>query len=301
MAETLLPLPELARSWELHLLSVNRADTTITSYMRAIRLYLEWCESTGEPAQLTRQQVQRYTGELIAAGKAANTVRLRQAALRQFSAWLAEEGELDEDPLLGVKAPAVPVKLVDALTDEQLRALLAACKGTSFRDRRDLAIVRLMLETGLRAAEVVALELADVEPLKNGIVTVRKGKGGKGRTAPFGPQTAAALDRYIRARRLHKKAAMPALWLGTAGKGPIGYHGLNDSLRDRAKTAGIDGFHLHLMRNTAATRWLRAGGSEQGLMAVAGWSNRSMLDRYTGASAAERAAAEARDLNLGDL
>jgi integrase/recombinase XerD len=55
------------------------------------------------------------------------------------------------------------------------------------------------------------------------------------------------------------------------------------------------------MRHTAATRWLRAGGSEGGLMAVAGWSNRAMIDRYTGASAAERAAEEARGLGLGDL
>ena len=79
------------------------------------------------------------------------------------------------------------------------------------------------------------------------------------------------------------------------------YFGLNDTLRDRAKTAGIAGFHLHLMRHTAATRWLRHGGSEGGLMAIAGWSTRSMMDRYTGASAAERAAAEARGLGLGEL
>ena len=63
----------------------------------------------------------------------------------------------------------------------------------------------------------------------------------------------------------------------------------------------MKGFHLHLLRHTAATRWLRAGGSEQGLMTVAGWSSRAMLDRYTGASAAERAAAESRGLGLGDI
>ena len=88
--------------------------------------------------------------------------------------------------------------------------------------------------------------------------------------------------------------------MGVGGK-KFGYFGLNDTLRDRAKTAGIEGFHLHLMRHTAATRWLRAGGSEQGLMSVAGWSTRSMIDRYTGASASERAADEARGLGLGDL
>ena len=101
-------------------------------------------------------------------------------------------------------------------------------------------------------------------------------------------------------RRTHRLAETDALWLG-AGNRKFGYFGLNDSLRDRAKTAGIDGFHLHILRHTAATRWLRAGGSEGGLMAVAGWSTRDMIDRYTGASASERAATEARGLNLGDL
>ena len=103
---------------------------------------------------------------------------------------------------------------MEALTDEQLQALIKACKGASFRDRRDEALVRLMAETGMRASETVALTVADVEPLKNGIVVIRRGKGMKGRTAPFSPQTAAALDRYLRARRSHKLAGTAALWLG---------------------------------------------------------------------------------------
>jgi len=298
-----LPAPDLSRllsSWEIILLAENKSPTTITSYLRGVRLYLSWCEENGHPAQLTRAQVQRYAAELIADGKEANTVRLRLAALRQFAKWLLDEGELSDDPLLGLKPPKIPTKVVHGLTDDQLRALIRACKGPKFRDKRDEAIVRLMVETGMRASETAGLTLADVEPLKNGIVVIRRGKGMKGRTAPFGPQTAAALDRYLRARRAHKFADSAALWLGVGGKG-FAYFGLNDTLRDRAKTAGIDGFHLHLMRHTAATRWLRAGGSEGGLMAIAGWSTRSMMDRYTGPSAAERAAAEARGLGLGDL
>jgi integrase len=89
--------------------------------------------------------------------------------------------------------------------------------------------------------------------------------------------------------------------MGRHDRQAFGYSGLDATLKHRAETAGIDGFHLHLLRHTAATRWLRAGGSEGGLMAVAGWASRSMLDRYTAASASERAAAEARGLNLGDL
>lgn len=301
---TVVPEPllsNLTQSWELALLSANRSPKTITSYLRGARLYLEWCGDNEHPEQLTRPLVQRYMGELIADGKAANTVALRLAALKQFTRWLAEEEEIPEDPLVGLRAPKIPTKVTPALSDDQLSALLTACRGNGFRDRRDTAIVRLMLETGIRASETVALTVADVEPLRGGVVTIRSGKGGKGRTAPFGPQVGTALDRYIRIRATHNLAATPALWLGVGGNRGLSYHGLNDTLRDRAKAAGISGFHLHLLRHTAATRWLRAGGSEQGLMSVAGWTSRSMLDRYTGASASERAVAEARDLNLGEL
>ena len=293
-------LPALLNSWEINLLAENKSPTTITSYLRGVRLYLEWCERNEHAVELTRVQIQQYAAELIAAGKEANTVRLRLASLRQFARWLIAEGELPDDPLLGLKPPKIPTKLVHGLSDEQLRALIKACKGPSFRDKRDEAIVRLMAETGLRASETVALTVADIQPLKAGVVAVQRGKGMRGRAAPFGPQTAAALDRYLRARRAHKLANGPALWLGVGGK-KFAYFGLNDTLRDRAKRAGIEGFHLHLMRHTAATRWLRAGGSEGGLMAIAGWSTRDMIDRYAGASASERAADEARGLGLGEL
>lgn len=295
----LLDLRALLESWDIILRAENKSPTTITSYLRCVRLYLEWCERNGHPVELTRAQAQQYAAELITEGKEANTVRLRLASLRQFARWLVYEGELADDPLNGVKPPKISAKVVEALTDEQLRALLKACQGRGFKDRRDEAIVRVMAETGLRASELVGLAVDDVD-LKRGLVTVRSGKGGKGRVAPFGPQTAAALDRYMRMRRTHKRAETSALWVGVGGKG-FAYFGLNDTLRDRAKRAGIEGFHLHLLRHTAATRWLRAGGSEGGLMAVAGWSTRDMIDRYTGASASERAATEARGLNLGEL
>lgn len=295
-----LDLRALMESWEIILTAENKSPTTIVSYLRGVRLYLEWCERDGHPVEITRAQVQTYAAELIREGKEANTVRLRLAALRAFARWLVAEGEIAADPLDGLKPPKIPTKVVESLTDDQLRALIKACQGTKFRDRRDDAIVRLMSETGLRSSEVVALGVDDVD-LKRGLVVVRKGKGGKGRVAPFGPQTAAALDRYMRARRSHALAGTSALWLGVGGNKKLGYYGLNDTMRDRAQRAGIQGFHLHLMRHTAATRWLRAGGSEGGLMAVAGWSNHSMLDRYVRASASERAASEARGLGLGDL
>ncbi len=75
----------------------------------------------------------------------------------------------------------------------------------------------------------------------------------------------------MRLRTHHRLASSPALWLGDRGKG-FSYDALHKALATRAAAAGINGFHPHRMRHTAAHRWLAAGGSEAGLMAVAGWT-----------------------------
>ena len=299
MSTALPDLAALLPSWQLAMRAEHKSPATVASYTEGVLAFLRWAQTANVTPGLTKTSVQAFTADLLDAGAAPATARARHMALRRFVAWLADEGELDANPLLGVKPPKLDSKVIDALSDEQLRLLIKACAGKELIDRRDEAIVRLMAETGLRAGEVLGMHVADVD-LAEGRAIVRRGKGGKGRAVPFGAQTAAAIDRYMRARRSHRLAGASALWLGGGGQ-TFSYPGLNMALKRRAHAAGIQGFHLHLMRHTAATRWLRAGGSEGGLMAVAGWSTRGMVDRYTGASASERAAAEARGLNLGDL
>jgi site-specific recombinase XerD len=299
MPSDLPDLTALLPSWQLAMKAERKSPGTIKVYGDGVNKFLRWCTDTGQPAELTRTTVQAFLADLLDDGAEANTAKSRDLALKRYAAWLVDEGELSSNPLVGLKPPKGDHKVVHALTDDELKQLIKACQGKSLQDRRDEAIVRLMLETGVRASEVIGMQVSDVN-VQDGLVTVRRGKGGKGRVAPFSVQTATAIDRYMRARRSHRLADTGALWVGGGGK-TFGYYGLDKALKDRAQTAGIEGFHLHLMRHTAATRWLRAGGSEGGLMAVAGWSTRAMVDRYTGASAAERAAAEARNLGLGEL
>jgi site-specific recombinase XerD len=300
MSTPSLDLTAMLGSWELALTAERKSAGTIRLYTTGVRIFLRWCESTGTPAQLTKVNVQGFLADLLATGSEASTAVARLLALKRFSAWLTSEGEQDSDPLLGIRRPQVDRKVTQALSDDDVKLLLKACAGKAFVDRRDEAIVRLMVETGMRAGEVIGLMTADVD-LRRGLVTVHRGKGGKGRVAPISAQTVAGLDRYLRMRRHHRLADDSGpLWVGGGGK-TFGYHALDKTLKRRAEMAGIKGFHAHLLRHTAATRWLARGGSEGGLMAIAGWSSREMIDRYTGASASERAAAEARGLNLGDL
>lgn len=298
-------LARLAPSWLLSLRADRKSPATIKSYTDGVRQYVTWCdEQAADP--LERSALRGWVTSLLDDGAAPATARARQLAVRRYSAWLVEEGEIGSDPFLGVKAPQLDTAVVEPLTDDELRALLATCNGRKdatdadvFRNRRDEAILRLMVETGARAGEVVAIDRDDLR-LLDGLATIRRGKGGKGRVVPIGPATVRALDRYMRARASHRLAADPALWLGDRGK-RFSYDGLHKALKGRAEQAGVSGFHPHRLRHTAAHRWLAAGGSEGGLMAVAGWQRPDMLMRYTKAQASARAADEARRLNLGEL
>jgi integrase/recombinase XerD len=290
---------DLLGSFALHLRGERKSAQTVKTYTDGVRLFLSWCERESLEPALDRATVDKWIAALLDSGAEASTARSRQLAVRRFSAWLAAEGEIPADQLAHMSPPKLDTKHVPVLTDDQLRAMLAACKGPRMMDKRDEALIRFMAETGARAGEVLALELGDVNLLA-GTAVIHRGKGGKARTVPFGPRTGAAIDRYIRARRHHRLASTPALWLGDRGKG-LAYYGLRCALAYRAKAAGVEGFHPHMMRHTAADRWLSAGGSEGGLMAVAGWTRPDMLMRYTRARAEQRAADEARRLNLGDL
>lgn len=295
----------LAQSWQLALRAERKSPQTLKAYGEGVRQYLAWSTATGaEP--FTRAALNLWVAQLLDSGAAASTARSRQLAVRRFSSWLTDEGELPTDPFLGVKAPKLDERIIEPLTENELRALIRACqppKGAepkvALRFRRDEAIMRLMIDAGLRAGEVVALELDDLD-LIAGTAVVRRGKGGKGRTVPIGPEAALAIDRYLRLRRGHRLADRSALWLGDRGKG-FTYDALHKTLRERADAAGIVGFHPHKMRHTWAHRWLSAGGSESGAMAVGGWTRPDMLMRYTKAQASARAAEEARTLNLGEL
>lgn len=298
-------LPALLESWVLSLRADRKSPQTIQSYRAGVARFLAWCHDHGSDP-LARDSLRQWIADLLASGAQPTTARARQLSVRRFATWLAEEGEIPADPFLGLKPPKLDAKVIEPLTDADLKALLKACtppKGATpaeaLRHRRDEAILRLMLETGLRAGEVIALEVDDVN-LTEGAAVVRRGKGGKGRRVPFSPHAALAIDRYKRLRGGHRLASSPALWLGDRGK-DFTYDALHKSLGERAKAAGVAGFHPHKMRHTAAHRWLAAGGSESGLMAVAGWTRPDMLMRYTRAQASERAAAEARNLNLGEL
>ena len=285
MTDYLPDLAALLPSWQLSLRSEGKAPGTVGAPQR---------RRDRVPALVCRHRSSTAGGETNRAGVDGRSARRRYPSATaiarfkgvggSFAKWLVAEGAFDADPLLGMNRPKDDRKLVKALTDEELRALIDACRGKSLKDRRDEAMIKSWPRQAYAPGSCWRSASPDMT-LNRGLAVVHRGKGGEGHVIPFGPQTGAALDRYIRiARRELRLTDGGPLWVS---RGPSDVRLSRDArgLKARAVTAGVAGFHAHRLRHTAATRWLRAGGSEQGLMSVAGWSSRSMLDRYTGASA----------------
>jgi site-specific recombinase XerD len=294
MTADLPPLADLETSWLRQLRAERKSPRTLEVYRTALRAYARFLAERGLPAELSAPNVMEFIADHPGE---TSTIRLHLTCLKLLARWLADEEGFDAAAITALRLPRADVKAVPILTDAQITRLVAACAGNSRNDRRDRALVLLAIETGLRAAELVAVDVTDVD-LDACVVLVRRGKGGKARRVRFSPATAAALDRWLRARRLavHNPASGP-LWINRSGD-RFCYVPMRTALKARAAAAGIEDFHMHRLRHTAATRWLRAGGSEVGLMHQAGWSSRTMISRYTAASSEQIASEEFDRLGL---
>lgn len=305
MAE--LDLRDLVNDWEIHLKAERKAVGTIGIYLRGVRRYLDWCDEMEVAEPINRTPLKAWIADLFEEGLKATTVTNQLVPVKRFSVWLAEEEIIPEDPLVAIRRPRLDAVPVEPLTLEEIGRMIGACSikglrgsdGAIFLARRDEALIRVLAETGLRAGEVVAMTISDTD-LRAGVLLVRKAKGNKFRRVAISPATAEAITRYMRLRKTHRLATTDRLWLGWPGKS-FAYPALRKALRARALTAGLKDWHPHQMRHTFADRWLSADGSEGGLMTAAGWSDPSMLRRYTAHRKEARALDEARRLALGDL
>jgi site-specific recombinase XerD len=178
----------------------------ITTYLHGLRqaeIFLRGHGTTVDAA--TRADLEAFMADLLARRTASTAATYR--ILTVLYGWLVDEEELDADPMARTKPPIVPANPVPIVPADGLKRLFAACAGKGFEARRDTALIMLLLDTGARRAEMVGLQLADID-LDLDVLLVL-GKGRRERTLLFGRKAGEALDRYLRTRTRHKHAELP--------------------------------------------------------------------------------------------
>ncbi len=287
----------LVEEWEYHLRAKNLSPATVESYLEAAALLDDFLVGMGitDIADIDQRAIEKF---LIAQSErlSPGTVLTRFRSLRVLFNWIVSDAEeLERSPMAKMKEPKGAQSPPDVPNDADVRRLLKSLNGKDFTDRRDLALLRFMFDTGCRIGEAVSLRTADVDT-RAGVALVY-GKGRKARVAPFGAKTAAAILAYQRERRKQRLADLEDLFIGQ--RGPLTYNAGYRIITERAKAVGLR-LHPHQTRHWFAHTWLRDGGNEGDLRAIGGWESNVVMRRYGASAAAERARDAHKRMSPGD-
>jgi site-specific recombinase XerD len=303
--------PEVA-SWIRALRARNLSENTQRIYRRAGEAFAAYLLDGYKPAceggrtapasleELHREHVEAYITDLMQRTSAGNAHQ-HFRSLKTFFNWMVDEEELDRSPMRTMKPPQLPEVVVPVIPDDALKKLLGTCKGKAYKDRRDLAILMLFLDTGVRLSELTERSVKHID--LDLMVFYVLGKNRRERAVPFGRATTQVLDRYLRALAKHRGRALEpddALWWSDKRGSRLTIWGVGTMIENRCKDAEIPHIHPHQFRHTFAHLWKLNGGNEDDLMRITGWRSRQMLSRYAASSGAERARKAHKDLSPGD-
>lgn len=303
---------DLLPSWMLALDQAERSDHTKRSYCDTIRAASAWLAEHDMPTgvqQIRTEHLQAYLIDVKARTSPGNAHKhLRN--LRAFFNWAIKENERDRpSPVDGLEQIKVPKAAPTVFTPDELRKLIKACSAEDdFEHRRDLAIVRILMDNGVRVSGIAGLRYTPEEEDTNDVFLTRhvlrvRLKGGVVFWAPIGKKAAHALDRYIRARRSHPAADSPWLWLPVdmrttrTGDHRFTATGIGQMIQRRGEQAGLGRVRPHKFRRTMATTW---EGSDIDLMHIGGWESLKMVELYTRARSEGKAREAHRRLSPGD-
>ena len=253
---------------------------TLASYGHALGLLCALAQGTRLEA-LEAAQLRRFVAVLHAQGLSGRTLAKTLSAWRGLYSWLVRHRRFRSNPVQGLRSPKSPRPLPKALSVEQAQQLLGSEPGAAPQLLRDQAMFELMYSSGLRLAELVALDADDGRlDLREGQVTVT-GKGSKTRAVPVGARAREALQRWLEARAQLASARESALFVGARGR-RIAPRVVNARLKALARRRGLrTPIHPHVLRHSFASHVLQSSQDLRAVQEMLGHSSISTTQVYT--------------------
>jgi integrase/recombinase XerC len=253
---------------------------TESAYARDLAALLAYCSSQSVTAweQIDAQHVRMFAAQSHRRGLAPRSVQRRLSAVRSLFRHLIRDGEMRHDPAAGVQAPKARKRLPTTL-DADTMARLLTFRSDDRLGVRDKAIMELLYSSGLRLAELLGLDLQDLD-LRDRTVRVL-GKGGKARIVPVGKEAAAALSRWLEERTTIAAIGELAVFVGVSGR-RLGPRIVQRRIARWAQLQGLpEHVHPHMFRHSFASHLLESSGDLRAVQELLGHANISTTQVYT--------------------
>ncbi|MHB1295306.1 MAG: tyrosine-type recombinase/integrase [Anaerolineae bacterium] len=225
---------------------------------------------------------ERYTDHPIAPTRAGGlsepTIHAYVRALKALSNWAFQEWFTTTNALDRLRRPSLPKVIISTLTDDEIKALVGSVNPNCMLGARGLLIVVMLLDTGLRANELLGLTLGNTD-LSGDRIKVT-GKGNKERIVPLGPSAKKVLLRWISTFRPEPQDPQEETVVLSAEGTPLSYTALAHIIKRLGQKAGVHRLHAHLFRHTFAVRYLVNGGDLMTLRNILGHSDITTTQVY---------------------
>ena len=257
------------------------AEKTRKAYGVDLEQLAEWASANRlEPDQVDFRSLRRFAGVLSERGMSRSTVARKLASTRSFYAQLVRAGRMQASPADLVSSPKRDQHLPTVLKPAELTALLDSMPGSTPLELRDRAMFELAYSAGLRAEEVVDLDLASLDPDAEELRV--EGKGGKTRVVPAGEPAWGALRAWLeRGRPQLERERDPALFLSKTGR-RLSTSDVRRRLAGAVRRAAVQGgVSPHTLRHSFATHLLEGGADLRSIQELLGHASISTTQTYT--------------------
>lgn len=257
------------------------AERTRRAYGADVGQLAGWASSRDlDPAELDYRTIRRFAGVLSERGASKSTVGRKLAAIRAFYRVLVQRGELESSPADLVASPKPDSYLPTVLKAAEASDLLGRLPASTPLDLRDRAIFELAYSAGLRAEELVDLDLGALDPDAEELRI--EGKGGRTRVVPAGEPAWRALDAYVeRGRPELSREPDSALFLSKGGR-RLSTSDLRRRLRLALRRASVQaGVTPHTLRHSFATHLLEGGADLRTIQELLGHASIGTTQTYT--------------------